>query len=76
MSQEKRILEMLGDREFHHVRAIIDYVKPGAVNVAVRSRIAALRKKLRPQGNDIESRITSTGEAEYRLIEQPRGERP
>ena len=66
MTDSQIILSILEDYKFHHILEIIQRGKPGAANWAVRSRISDLRKK----GYDIEMRIASDGQAEYRLKEQ------
>jgi len=68
MTQEEKVMQYLSDRRWHHVRSIINYVVPDGVNVACRSRISALNKKLRDQGLEIISRrANGTKEHEYRL---------
>ncbi len=48
----------------------MEYVVPGGVNVAIRSRISDLNKKLKPMGMFINSRrVAGSNEHEYRLEE-------
>jgi hypothetical protein len=66
-SQVDRIQRYLSNGKWHHVQSIMHHIAPGAVNVAVRSRISDLNKKLGAQGWEVQSRITNDGQAEYRL---------
>jgi hypothetical protein len=68
MTQKERAYSLLLDRKWHHHIAIMEYVCPGAVCMAV----AQIIHKLRTEGNDIETRlVTGSGGstmAEYRLV--------
>ena len=71
MTDSELILNILADGEWHNVITIMKQGKPGAINWAVRSRVSDLKKKLRPEGYDIDSRIGENGQAEYMLIPAP-----
>ena len=62
------IFEILMDMKPHNVIEIMHRGKPYAINWAVRSRIAEMRKKLRPEGYDIKKKIDTNRQATYKLI--------
>jgi len=65
MSDCSLILNYLSDGQWHNVIQIMEALKPGARNWAVRSRISNLKEK----GHVIEKRIGENGCADYRLVD-------
>ena len=63
------IYGILSDKIWHNVIEISKVGFPGCVNVAIRSRVTDLKRKLLPQNKTIISRIAKNRQAEYRLVE-------